>query len=547
MQTDAMQRRHRGPLAQEWEQVVPLDRCRKVGSRAARDHQGVQVWAVGQRVGGPDSEPAARSHLLGRADRDHRDERLAVGPLRAREDLVGACEVKDLDLVEQENADERAYLGVRHGSEDIEERDPAFRGYWVSGDCMTTGSVPGQVEPEARRVAYSTTMKVGLVLPQAPEDGDGASWSEIAHLARLAEDAGADSLWVCDHFLDRAPGREVGYHEPFTLLAALAAATSVIGLGTLVAATSFRSPGLLAKIAATLDSIARGRLILGLGCGWHEPEYRAFGYPFDHRVGRFEEVVSALRPLLDGERVSMAGTWNRLEDAVILPSPVRRIPIVIAAEGPRMMTLTARHADGWQTGWFGLPDEGFRAERARLLDACAAVGRTYARGDPGGSRGPRTGGLRGPAPPPRSRGDHGRTRGLDGRGRRPCTTGRAPRDPPDLRDGSGGDPALQGLTFKPRTQPAIDPGASDLRSSSSQARSSAALFAPSAALAEQKKSAAVPIPMAGAPPESNAILSAPEGSGATRRRCGGPTSDQVDPYCSARAPNAAFGSHGMSG
>jgi alkanesulfonate monooxygenase SsuD/methylene tetrahydromethanopterin reductase-like flavin-dependent oxidoreductase (luciferase family) len=219
-------------------------------------------------------------------------------------------------------------------------------------------------------------MKVGLTLPQAPEDGDGASWSEIAHLARMAEDAGADSLWVCDHFLDRAPGREVGYHEPFTLLAALAAATSVIGLGTLVAATSFRSPGLLAKIAATLDSIARGRLILGLGCGWHEPEYRAFGYPFDHRVGRFDEVVSALRPLLDGERVSMAGTWNRLEDAVILPSPVRRIPIVIAAEGPRMMTLTARHADGWQSGWFGLPDEGFRAERARLLEACAGVGRT---------------------------------------------------------------------------------------------------------------------------------------------------------------------------
>ena len=78
---------------------------------------------------------------------------------------------------------------------------------------------------------------------------------------------------------------------------------------------------MLAKIAATLDSVARGRLILGLGCGWHEPEYRSFGYPFDHRVGRFEEIVTALRPLLDGERVSLAGTWTQLDDAVILPKP----------------------------------------------------------------------------------------------------------------------------------------------------------------------------------------------------------------------------------
>ena len=78
---------------------------------------------------------------------------------------------------------------------------------------------------------------------------------------------------------------------------------------------------MLAKVAATLDSVADGRLILGLGCGWHEAEYKAFDYPFDHRVGRFEEIVSAVRALLHGERVTVAGTWVQLKDAVILPPP----------------------------------------------------------------------------------------------------------------------------------------------------------------------------------------------------------------------------------
>jgi alkanesulfonate monooxygenase SsuD/methylene tetrahydromethanopterin reductase-like flavin-dependent oxidoreductase (luciferase family) len=220
-------------------------------------------------------------------------------------------------------------------------------------------------------------MKVGLMLPQAPDDGDGGSWAEIEPLVRMADDGGADSLWVCDHFLDRTePGREAGYHEPFTLLTAIAAVTTRLEMGPLVAATSFRSAGVLAKVAATLDSVARGRLILGLGCGWHEPEYRAFGFPFDHRVGRFEEIVHAVRGLLDGERVSSTGTWTSLEDAVILPKPPRRIPIVIAADGPRMLSLAARYADGWQAAWFGPPDDDFRAQRARLLEACDASGRT---------------------------------------------------------------------------------------------------------------------------------------------------------------------------
>lgn len=214
------------------------------------------------------------------------------------------------------------------------------------------------------------------MLPQAAADG-GGTWAEILALARQAEAGGADSLWVCDHFLYRPGDRpEAGYHEPWTLLAAVAASTSTVELGPLVLATSFRSPGLLAKMAATLDAVSGGRLILGLGSGWHEPEYRAFGYPFDHRVGRFEEVIRIVRPLVRGERVTFEGTWNRLDDPVLLPPPARpSIPIVVAAEGDRMLGITAAYADGWQAAWYGLPDDRCERDRQRLADACGAAGR----------------------------------------------------------------------------------------------------------------------------------------------------------------------------
>jgi alkanesulfonate monooxygenase SsuD/methylene tetrahydromethanopterin reductase-like flavin-dependent oxidoreductase (luciferase family) len=219
-------------------------------------------------------------------------------------------------------------------------------------------------------------MKVGIVLPQAAEDGAGGTWADIAGLARQAEAGGIDSLWICDHFFYRLEdGREVGYHEAWTLISALAAVTTRVELGTLVLATSFRSPGLLAKMAATADDIAGGRLILGLGCGWYEDEYQAFGFPFDHRVGRFEESLRITAGLIRGERVTLDGTWMRVEDAAVLPPPRASMQILVAAKGERMLSLTARHADAWQTAWFGAPDERFRQRRADFLAACAGKGR----------------------------------------------------------------------------------------------------------------------------------------------------------------------------
>ena len=133
-------------------------------------------------------------------------------------------------------------------------------------------------------------LKVGIQLPEVERE---VRWPEYVAMARLAEDVGFDSLWLGDHLLYRSPDRGARRSwEVWTMLAAIAASTSRIALGPLVACTSFHNPAMLAKQAATIDEIAGGRFVLGLGAGWSETEFRAFGFPFDHRVDRFEEAFS---------------------------------------------------------------------------------------------------------------------------------------------------------------------------------------------------------------------------------------------------------------
>src|SRR5262245_19852203 len=142
--------------------------------------------------------------------------------------------------------------------------------------------------------------QIGLILPYSDLYLGGITphWSDLAALAQLAEDVGFDSVWVPDHLLFRFPGVATGgAWECWSLLAALAAVTSRVALGPIVTCTAYRNPALLAKIAATVDEISGGRLILGLGAGWHEPEYHAFGYPFDHRFDRFEEALTIITGL----------------------------------------------------------------------------------------------------------------------------------------------------------------------------------------------------------------------------------------------------------
>ncbi|HEY6014937.1 MAG TPA: LLM class flavin-dependent oxidoreductase, partial [Candidatus Limnocylindrales bacterium] len=220
-------------------------------------------------------------------------------------------------------------------------------------------------------------MRIGIVLPIAEEDGvDGTpDYPLIRAMAVGAEAAGLDSVWVFDHLLFRFDGVTTGIHECWTLLAAVAEATRRVELGTLVMCTGFRNAALLAKMAATLDHVSAGRLILGIGAGWHDPEYEAFGYPTDHRVGRFEESLAVITDLIRTGRSDRAGRFVTARDAVLRPPARPDIPILVAAKRPRMLELTARHADAWNLAWFGRPDERLARVRGELLDACARVRR----------------------------------------------------------------------------------------------------------------------------------------------------------------------------
>ena len=199
-------------------------------------------------------------------------------------------------------------------------------------------------------------------------------------MARRAEEIGFDSLWIADHLLFRFEGIEPrGGWECLSLLAALAAATERVELGTLVVCTGFRNPALLAKIADTIEEISGGRIILGLGAGYHEPEYRAFGFPYDHRVGRFEEAVQIISGLLKEGRVDFRGQFYEARDCELRPRGPRPggPPIMIGTKGARMLRLTAKYADLWN-GWVAF-DRSSADEvpplRELVDDACSEVGR----------------------------------------------------------------------------------------------------------------------------------------------------------------------------
>lgn len=223
-------------------------------------------------------------------------------------------------------------------------------------------------------------VQIGLFIEIAEDEETSMtpSYQRIRDTALQAEERGLDSIWVMDHLLFRhqdQPSR--GVWEGWTILTALAEATKRVTLGTLVLCTGYRNPAMLAKMAATLDEISAGRLILGIGAGWHEPEYEAFGLPHDHRVGRFEEAIQIISPLLREGRVDFHGKYYDAPNCEILPrGPSARGPkILIGTKGPRMMRLLARHADMWNTCWLGQPPGPLLERRAQLEAACADEGR----------------------------------------------------------------------------------------------------------------------------------------------------------------------------
>jgi alkanesulfonate monooxygenase SsuD/methylene tetrahydromethanopterin reductase-like flavin-dependent oxidoreductase (luciferase family) len=199
----------------------------------------------------------------------------------------------------------------------------------------------------------------------------------MRQLAQAAEQGGLDSIWVPDHlFIRYEEGNERGVWESMPMLAAMADATERVELGPLVLCTPFRNPGMIAWAANTLDEISNGRFVLGLGAGWHQPEFDAFGFDFDHKVSIFEDALEIITPLLREGRVSYEGRFFKGESTIHPRGPrPQGPPILTAGSGPRMLRLTAKFADRWNSVWYGLPTDEFRDERRRLEEACAAIGR----------------------------------------------------------------------------------------------------------------------------------------------------------------------------
>ena len=240
-----------------------------------------------------------------------------------------------------------------------------------------TGELAGANESEPVSLYHSRPLRVGIQLPEVERE---VRWPEYLAMAQGAEAAGFDTLWLGDHLLYRfADGSTKGPWEAWTMLSALAASTSRIRLGPLVAATAFHAPAMLAKLAATVDEVSGGRLVLGLGAGWNETEFRGFGFPFDHRIDRFEEAFTIIRTLLRDGAIDFDGRWYQARDCELLPRPARPggPPLLIGSIGPRMLRITLPHVDAWNV-WYADVDNGPAGlePRLRLVDAvCAEVGR----------------------------------------------------------------------------------------------------------------------------------------------------------------------------
>ena len=220
-------------------------------------------------------------------------------------------------------------------------------------------------------------LKVGIQLPEVERD---VRWPELLDMTRAIEDLGFDSAWVGEHLLYRWADRPPrGPWEAWTLMAAIAASTSRIAFGPLVACTNFHNPALLAKQAATIDEISGGRFILGLGAGWNDTEFRAFGFPFDHRIDRFEEAFTIIRTLLHEGAIDFDGRFYQARDCELLPRGPRPggLPLMVGSKGPRMLRIALPHVDAWNVWW---ADTGNAAAGVpRLRDLVDGVARTVGR------------------------------------------------------------------------------------------------------------------------------------------------------------------------
>lgn len=222
-----------------------------------------------------------------------------------------------------------------------------------------------------------TLMKIGVQLPEVEWE---VPFPELIAMAQAAETAGFDSVWYGDHLIYDLPVGARGPWEAWTTLAALAASTTTVEIGPLVASTSFHAPAMLAKQAATVDAISQGRLIVGLGAGWNRREYDAFGFPYDYRVSRFEEAFTIIRSLLRDGEVDFHGRFYEAEKCVLHPRSPRPAgpPLMIGSIGDRMLDITLPYVDAWNMWWsqYGNTAEGFAREKERVDSMIVTAGRS---------------------------------------------------------------------------------------------------------------------------------------------------------------------------
>lgn len=230
-------------------------------------------------------------------------------------------------------------------------------------------------------------MRIGLALPQYDYSVHGERplrFETIVDYAALAERRGAESVWLSDHlFLDLAKyggsDRREGCFDPIVTLAALARRVPRVRLGTLVVLEALRPAAVLAKALASVDCVSGGRLDVGMGAGWYEPEYAALGMDMPRpgmRLDRLVDAVAVVKGLIGGGPCTYDGAHHRARDAVNLPAASQRPRprVFVGGKGDRLLRLAARHADGWNTCWVWTP-EAYRERLQVIDDACVSVGR----------------------------------------------------------------------------------------------------------------------------------------------------------------------------
>jgi F420-dependent oxidoreductase-like protein len=212
------------------------------------------------------------------------------------------------------------------------------------------------------------------------EGQEDVTWEQWLALAAACEEHGIDTLFRSDHYLGISSGERAGSLDAWTLLSALAARTTTLRLGTMVSPVTFRHPSLLARAAVTVDHVSGGRVEIGMGAGWFEREHEAFGLDFGsgfgERLDRLEESVDLIERLLAGERITQAGRFYSMVDAVCEPRPIQaRLPILIGGSGrEKTLRTTARHADLWNG--YGEPEK-IAETSAVLRERCAEIGRPF--------------------------------------------------------------------------------------------------------------------------------------------------------------------------